>query len=80
MRTGWAWRKAAGGFWLGTDHGPKVHQRRFHAYDEDDHAACEPIFGLGASCEEPNEGSDFCPACMEIVRVSPGGRPTQETP
>lgn len=74
MRTGWDWRKAAsfGGVWLATDHGPR--QRRFHAYDADDLAACEPSCGLVATCEEPTEGSDFCPACMDIVRRSPDGR------
>lgn len=62
----WDWRKASGGWTLDTDHGPNG--RLFHAHDEDNHAACESSMGLVASCEEPNEGSHLCPACVEVVR------------
>lgn len=67
----WDWRKAWGGACFLTD--PDF--RRFHAYDINDNAACAPHLGLGRSCERPNEGSDFCPACMAVVRVTPEGRP-----
>lgn len=61
----WHWRKASGGWTLPTD--DTSYRRLFHAYDESNHAACSPGFGLNASCEEPNEGSQFCPVCMGVV-------------
>lgn len=67
----WEWRKAAGGWMLDTD---RPGDRLFHAYDVNDNAACEPVIGLGASCEEPNEGSKLCPACVSVVVENPAGR------
>lgn len=64
----WDWRKAEAGVV------PKG-QRIFHAYDVNNNAACEPHCGLVASVEEPNEGSEFCHDCMDIVRLTPEGRP-----
>ncbi len=72
-RASWEWRKAAGGWCADTD--PSSHERLFHAYDINDNAACEPLLGLAATCEQPNEGSRFCPACMETVKAMPAGRP-----
>jgi hypothetical protein len=71
LRTGWEWRKASwmSALLLPTD--PSHEGRLFHAYDGNNDAACAPAFGLGASCEEPNEGSALCPECVEIVRRSP---------
>lgn len=69
MSRPWEWRKSQGGLTLDSDRGPKG--RAFHAYDSSDWAACTPYCGLIASCEEPNEGSHFCPACMVIVRGYP---------
>lgn len=60
----WSWRKASGGWTLPNEH---VTGRIFHAYDSSDDVACHPAYGLAASCEEPNEGSRFCPECMSIV-------------
>ena len=67
----WDWRKASAGVV------PKG-WRIFHAYDVNDNAACEPSYGLAASCEEPNEGSELCPDCIDVVRAEPGGRRPHE--
>ena len=73
----WVWRKASGGFVadsevrdlpLGGLH------RRFHACDVNANLACHPRLVLAGTCEEPNEGSDLCPDCIEVVREQPGGR------
>lgn len=78
----WSWRKASGGIWLGDDRwvadptnrlGKRV-ERVFHAYDVNDNAACEPMCGLVASCEEPNEGSLLCSQCIPVVQENPAGR------
>lgn len=50
----------------------------FHAHDVNHNAACEPMWGLVTSTDEPNEGSFLCPRCMEIVRRQPQGRPKRE--
>jgi len=66
----WDWRKA--------EWGCVPQQRRiFHAYDVNHNAACAPAYGLVASCEEPNEGSEFCRDCMDVVRLTPEGRPAK---
>lgn len=65
---GWDWRKAAGG--IPVKHESWSH-RIFHAYDGRNLAACTPCCGLLESVEPPNEGSEFCPSCMEVVRVKP---------
>lgn len=69
----WAWRKAIAGWTFDTDRGPDG--RLFHAYDQDDHAACDPGMGLMHSCEEPNEGSHLCPSCVAVVRSQTGRQP-----
>lgn len=69
-----SWRKAVGGWTFRTD--VDAGERLFHAYDDSDHALCEPMMGLGASAEPPNEGSRFCPDCMTVVlgQVQTNGR------
>lgn len=67
MSPPWDWRKASGGC-------IPQNRRIFHAYDMNDNAACRPSLGLVASCEEPNEGSEFCEDCMGVVRSEPWGR------
>lgn len=63
----WDWRKAYGGVWANTDPYP---ERLFHAYNsETDNMACEPTLGLGQSCEDPNEGSHLCPACINVIKT-----------
>jgi hypothetical protein len=66
--SGWTWRKAAGGILLDTD--TPTH-RRFHACDSRGHAACSPYAGLAQTCEPPNEGSDLCSACVDVVKTNP---------
>lgn len=68
----WEWRKASGGWWFPSVETPST--RKFHAYDVNDNAACSPGAGLVASCEEPNEGSDLCPECIDVVKAEPWGR------
>ena len=68
----WVWRKAWGGWTLDTDNGPNG--RLFHAYDQQDHAACDPDKGLASSVEPVNEGSHLCPTCIAIVKAAPRGR------
>ena len=71
FRPPWEWRKASGGWTTRFEtHATRV----FHAYDETDRCACEPHYGLAASCETPNEGSYLCAACMAVVERLPGGR------
>lgn len=72
QRQPWEWRKASGGWWMHRVETPE--HRVFHAYDIDDHSACEPSAGLAKSCEEPNEGSELCPECIEAVKAQPFGR------
>lgn len=67
MTKPWEWRKASGGAI------PKG-RRIFHAHDVNDNCACEPHLGLMESCEEPNEGSEFCEDCIEVVKAMPAGR------
>jgi hypothetical protein len=62
---GWEWRKAAGGYEMPADRGPQG--RAFHAYDGSNLAACDSSKGLCSSCEQPGDGSHFCPDCMSIV-------------
>lgn len=66
---GWDWRKSEGGWTLPGDRrgddGRLV--RVFHAYDERDNAGCDERMGLSRSVEEANEGSEFCPECMNVV-------------
>lgn len=71
MNAPWEWRKALAGVI------PKG-RHIFHAYDVNDLAACEPGCGLVASIEEPNEGSELCLDCIEVVRTNPAGRPERE--
>lgn len=66
----WDWRKALGGC---VPKGRLI----FHAYDVNDNAACSPSHGLLESIEEPNEGSEFCHDCMDVVRLTPEGRPAR---
>lgn len=67
----WDWRKADGGFTLETD---RDGERRFHAYDINDSAACEPSCGLGATGEEYVDGvSPQCPVCLQITIDKPEG-------
>lgn len=67
----WDWRKADGGFSLETD---RTGERRFHAYDVNDNAACEPSCGLVATGEEYLEGvSPQCPVCLQITQDRPNG-------
>lgn len=68
MSAAWSWRRP----WAGAS--PSHELETFHAYDRDDHAACDPVYGLGASRDEPNEGSQFCADCMAVVRLEPFGR------
>lgn len=68
---GWDWRKASSLSVLLIDVDRELGRFIFHAYDGRDHAACDPIVGLGRSVEEPNEGSEFCPKCVDIVRAGP---------
>lgn len=70
QRQPWEWRKAWGGWRFATD----TSERLFHAYDVNDNAACEPSMGLWQSCEEPNEGSALCAACVDVVTTTPAGR------
>lgn len=63
----WSWRKASGGCIPGN-------RRIFHAYDVNDNAACNDAYGLVASCEEPNEGSELCSDCVEVCKAKPAGR------
>lgn len=46
----------------------------FHAYDVNNNAACEPMYGLISSVGPPNEGSNLCRDCMTVVRSQPRGR------
>lgn len=71
MSRPWEWRKSAGGWTLASDGAT----RRFHAYDVNNNAACEPSNGLFVSVEEVNEGSDLCPSCAGIIKAEPEGRP-----
>lgn len=66
----WDWRKAAGGWPIRTD--PEF--RKFHAYDVNDNAACDPILGLCATSEAANEGVPLCDECVAIVKAEPCGR------
>lgn len=72
MSGAWEWRKALGGWWFSSVETPST--RKFHAYDVNHNAACSPDVGLVASCEEPNEGSDLCPECIDVVKAEPRGR------
>lgn len=58
----WEWRKQSGGW---------IDCRWFHACDAESRIACEPIIYVAASVEPPNEGSEFCPRCIEVVRADP---------
>lgn len=62
------WRKADGGWWIDGD------APIFHAYDINDNAACSPNYGLMATCEQPNEGSELCASCIDVCRMAPSGR------
>lgn len=65
---GWEWRKGTGG-WVHNLNGPGY---QFHAAaTHDHHLACTPALVVAASDSEPNEGSRFCPVCMDIVRTIP---------
>lgn len=68
----WDWRLAQGGCVPSSNRRDGI--RYFHAYDVNDNAACEVSLGLVASCEPPNEGSPFCPDCIEVVKATPAGR------
>ena len=68
---GWDWRKALNGGWM-HDSDRRDDVAYFHAYHAENTSACEPSLGLIASCEEPNEGSSFCPDCMDVVRTVDG--------
>ena len=45
---------------------------RFRAIDtaNRDSVMCDPMLHLAGSDGEPNEGSDFCPICMGLARVT----------
>jgi len=83
MNPPWEWRKAYGGFTAKSDRwvlDPSMPSggrmiRKFHACDVNANLACEPSCGLAGSVEDPNEGSDFCPDCIEVVKQLPAGRP-----
>lgn len=65
----WSWRLALNhGFW------DRDGQPTFHAHDVNNHAACSADFGLVQSSAQPNEGSHFCPDCLDVTRAQPEGR------
>lgn len=66
----WEWRRGQGAPFVT----PDGVERRFHAYDVNDNAACRPMWGLIQSIEEPNEGSNLCPECMAVIKAEPAGR------
>jgi hypothetical protein len=68
--TTWQWRKGSGGFPLTHDPAGEF----FHACDSKGMLACQPPLELGASIEEPDEGSRFCPTCIVVVRGLHGRR------
>lgn len=65
----WDWRIALNHALFDVDGKPT-----FHAFDVNNNAACEPLFGLVATIEEPSEGSNLCRSCMEFVRDNMAGR------
>lgn len=69
-RAPWEWRKASGG-WLNPTDRP---ERVFHACDVNGNLACDRGSGIGATVEEPTEGSTLCPACIPVVAELPAGR------
>jgi len=69
MSDGWDWRIAYNHVIFDVEGKPT-----FHAYDANNSAACEPMFGLVTSVEAPNEGSNFCRDCVSVVRAQPTGR------
>lgn len=67
----WSWRKGIGGVFPSGDRDGKY----FHAHDVNCNAACDIHVGLIESVEEPNENSELCPACIDVVQANPSGRP-----
>lgn len=65
----WEWR-------IGLNHGfwDVAGRPTFHAHDVNDLSACEPSHGLVRTSEQPNEGSFFCPACLDATKAMPEGR------